>query len=505
MAPCLLGIDSGNTMTKAALFGSDGTELGCERRRNPIQFPGGGRNERDPDQWWDDAAEAIRMLIERTGTAPGDISAVSVSGYGGGLYLVDAHGSPVRPGIMSTDSRALRLIERWRATGHFERNARRIQQRIWPGQSLALLGWLTENEPEELNRTDSILFCKDFLRMRLCGDRSTDATDAGIAGVIDVRRGSFAEDVFQDLGISPWLAKLPPIGDCAEVVGAVTTQAARQTGLAAGTPVVRGLADVMASALGTGVRHPEQLSVVAGTFSINSTLHVQPRTSSLPFLQTAYPLGPYFMATEGSATSASSLEWFCKSVLRGEVAQAAAAGRSIYDVCNDLVTEAQGRPNDILFFPFIFGGPNGAPAGLVGLTASHELGDILSAIYECIAFAHKADIAPLLSGPDAARPTSIRLTGGAARSPVWSQMFADVLELPVEVCESGESGALGVAMCAAAAIGVGGGLAATVGDMSRVAGRFLPREERSAALRKKFARYSETVARMATQARAEAA
>jgi L-xylulokinase len=431
--------------------------------------------------------------------------AVSVSGYGGGLYLVDEEGMPVRPGIMSTDSRALRLIERWRNANQFERNARRIQQRIWPGQSAALLGWLTENEPEVLSRTHSILFCKDFLRMRLCGDRSTDATDAGIAGVIDVRRGSYAQDMFHDLGMSAWLAKLPPMGEPVEVAGTVTAQAARQTGLAQGTPVVRGLADVTASALGTGVKHPDQLSVVAGTFSINSTLHVQPRMSSLPFLQTAYPLGSYFIATEGSATSASSLEWFCKTVLRAEAEQAAAAGRSIYDTCNDLVTAAQGRPNDILFFPFIFGGPNGAPAGLVGLSAAHDLGDILSAIYECIAFSHKGDIAPLLTGPDAARPTSIRLTGGASRSAVWSQIFADVLELPIEVCESGETGALGVAMCAAAAVTAGGDLAKTASEMSRVSRRFLPREERSAMLRKKFARYSESVARLATQARAEAA
>jgi L-xylulokinase len=505
MAPCLLGIDSGNTMTKAALFGLDGTELGCERRRNPIQFPGAGFNERDPNQWWDDAAEAIRILLERTATPPKDIIAISVSGYGGGLYLVDGDGMPVRPGIMSTDSRAVRLIERWRSTGQYERNARRIQQRIWPGQSVALLGWLTEHEPELLGRTQSVLFCKDFLRMRLCGDRSTDATDAGIAGVIDVRRGSYAEDMLNDLGLSSWLAKLPPIGGPAEVVGSVTREAARQTGLAAGTPVVRGLADVTASALGTDVRNPDQLSVVAGTFSINSTLHAQPRMSSLPFLQTAYPLGPYYFATEGSATSASSLEWFCKSLLRAETAQAAATGRSIYDICNELVAGAQGRPNDILFFPFIFGGPNGAPAGLVGLSAAHDLGDVLSAIYECIAFAHKADIAPLLTGPDAARPTSIRLTGGAARSPVWSQIFADVLELPVEVCESGESGALGVAMCAAAAVDTQGDLAATVTRMSRVAGRFMPREERSAVHRKKFARYGESVAGLAIQARAAAA
>ncbi len=505
MSSYLLGIDAGNTMTKASLFDLAGNERGSERRRSVVDFPGPGQNERDASAFWGHACDAVRVLLERTSTEPSEISAVSVSGYGAGLYLVDAEGEPVRPGIMSTDSRALGVIERWGLANLLGPIGARVQQRMWPGQAPPLLGWIDENEPGTVERTHAILSCKDFLRLRLCGDVSTDLTDAGIAGVLDVRRGDYAKDVLSELGIAHWGGKLVPIGRSEEIVGTVSAATARQTGLLEGTPVARGLADVMGSALATGVARPDQLSVVAGTFSINSTLHDEPRVSRLPFLQAAYPTGGHYMATEGSATSASSLEWFCKSILRAEVEQAAAEGRTIYNVCNELVGEAQERENDILFFPFVFGGPNGAPAGLEGLSAAHDLGDIMYAIYECIAFSHKYDIEPLLTGPDAAHPTTIRLTGGASRSDVWAQIFADVLELPIEVCECGESGALGTAMCAAAALDESRALEDVVESMTRVARRFTPREARVARLRRKYDRYCESVSRMAVAPRAEAA
>jgi L-xylulokinase len=241
------------------------------------------------------------------------------------------------------------------------------------------------------------------------------------------------------------------------------------------------------------VTDPSQLSIVAGTFSINSTLHADPRMSTPPFLQTAYPVGTQYLATEGAATSASNLEWFCKQVLEAEGVRAEGAGRTVYDVTNDLVAGALDRPNDILFFPFLFGGPSGAPAGFLGLTAGHSLADVLRAIYEGIAFAHRQDIGILLSGPDAARPTSIRLAGGASRSAVWAQIFADVLGMPVETMQGSELGAQGVAICAATAIGAYPEIGTAIGAMTRTTRRFTPNPARVETLASKFSRYAAVV------------
>ncbi|MDZ4295400.1 MAG: FGGY-family carbohydrate kinase [Hydrogenophaga sp.] len=487
MTQYLLGLDAGNTMTKVVLFDLQGREVESVRRRNPILFPAPGHTERDPQAMWDDLCSAVRELLALGGVSPEQIAAVSVSGYGAGLYLVDAHGRAIRPGIMSTDSRVTDLLAVWDRTGLGHRNGLRIQQRLWTGQTAPLLAWLSACEPEAVAASHAILFCKDYLRAQLCGDISTDLTDAGIAGLLDVATGSYPHGFYQELGLSDWQAKLPTVGACTDIVGEVSSAAAQATGLRPGTPVVRGLVDVCAAALASGVRDPSQLSVIAGTFSISSTLHATPRLDTLPLLQTAYPVGGYFLASEGSATSASNFEWYCKSILGPEAAtHAAGLGKSIYEVCGERVSQVMDRANDILFFPFLFGGPSGAPAGLLGLKAEHDGADVLRAIFEGIVFSHKLDTDALLSGADSAKVSSIRLAGGAVNSSVWCQMFADILGLPVEVTEGNEVGARGTAICAAVAMGLYANLGEAMKHMVRVTRVYEPHPKRQAAYARKF-------------------
>lgn len=497
MRECLIGIDAGGTMTKAALFDMEGRELACERRPNQMLFPAPGHTERDPERMWRATCESVQALIETTGIDPADVQAVSASGYGSGIYLVDRDGNPSRPGVVSTDSRTASMIAEWEASGLAASVASRVQQRIWPGQSTALMAWFSRYEPEVLPRTATVLYCKDFLRAKLTGDRSTDPTDGGIGGVIDVEKGAYVPGVFEDLGIADWLDRMPPIGPSAEVAAGVSEEAARLTGLLPGTPVVRGLVDVTAAAVASGVTSPDQLSMIAGTFSINSTLHRSPRTSVMPFLQMPYPIAGQMLATEGAATSASNFEWFCREILDGEAARAVAAGHSFYDVCSDMITSALDRENHILFFPYLFGGPGGAPAGLLGVKRSDVLGDVLRAIFEGVAFAHRMDIDVLLSGPDAARPKVIRLAGGASRSAIWGQIFADVLGLPVEVTDGTELGAQGVAIASAVAIGAYPDFETAVSRMVRVRRRYEPSPDRRSFYETKYAAFRDVTRTLA--------
>lgn len=488
MTDCVIGIDCGGTMTKAALFDFSGRELACARRKNVMAFPHPGWTERDPMMMWDAAVTAIREVMERTGRAPKDVAAISVAGYGSGLYIVDSAANPVRPGIVSTDSRAAGLIDDWAKAGLCAQIESMIQQRIWPGQSLALMGWLQRHEPDVMQPGNRVLFCKDFIRARLCGDFSTDPSDAGIAGLIDVTTSTYSTQALTLLGLQDWLPMLPPIGPSCDVVGGVSAEAAALTGLLEGTPVVRGVVDVTAAALSSGLTRTDEMSVIAGTFSINSTLHDTPRQSLAPFLQTPYPLGGY-LATEGAATSASNLDWMVKNLLTQDATPSPDSSVGIYDAINAAVTRKLDKPRDALFFPFLFGGPGGAPAGLVGMTADYSFDDVMLAVLEGIVFAHKVDVDRLLSGNDAARPAVIRLAGGASRSEIWSEMFADILGLPVEVPEGSELGALGVAICAAAAVGVHPSLKAAVAAMTRIGRRHEGDTVRATPYLTKYPRY----------------
>lgn len=492
MPTYLLGLDAGSTMTKAVLFDLQGHEIAAERRRNPILFPQPGHTERDPLRMWRDAADAIRTLLASAAVDPAEVLAVATSGYGAGLYVVDALNRPVRMGVMSTDARSGGILDAWAASGLAARTAPLVQQRHWTGQAAGLMAWLQQHEPQVIAPGHTLMFCKDFLRSQLSGDRSTDFTDAGLAGLIDVPGARWQHAYLETLGLHRWVPMLPVLGDGCAPTGAVTAEAAAVTGLVPGTPVVRGLVDVVAAAVATGVARTDQLSVVAGTFSINSTLHPlnAPRSSHLPLLQTPYPIGAHCLATEGAPTSASNFEWYCKSVLGPVlVAAAEAGGRSIYEMLGWQAECAMARRNDILFFPFLFGGPGGAPAGFVGLQAAHDGSDLVRAIFEGIAFAHRLDVDALRQGADAAPVQCIRLTGGAARSHTWSQMFADVLGLPVEVTDVSEAGALGAAMAAAVGTGVHSDLARAQAAMVRVLRRHEPRPDWQATYNRKFSRF----------------
>jgi L-xylulokinase len=302
-----------------------------------------------------------------------------------------------------------------------------------------------------------------------------------------------------------WIPKLPHVGPSDEVVGHVTETAAAQTGLRAGTPVVRGAVDMCASALASDLARSEEMNVIAGTFSIAATLHERaPKTSPLPMLQFPYPRGGW-MSVQGSATSASNLEWVVNTVLAHGGSLTPDAIGDPFATVNAAVQRAMGRPSDTLFLPYLFGGPDGAPAGLVGMTAQDTFDDLMLAVFEGIVFAHKSDIDIALSGADAAAPSVIRLTGGASRSPVWSDLFADILGLPVEVPVGSEFGAKGVAICAAAAVGAYDSLDLAVAAMTGIARRHAVDEARAHAHRAKYPRFRALATALASATAAQSA
>jgi L-xylulokinase len=206
-------------------------------------------------------------------------------------------------------------------------------------------------------------------------------------------------------------------------------------------------------------------------------------------MASCYSIPGYYLMLEGSPTSASNLEWFVAQYFQTENERAVAEGRSVYDLCNELVAGSKPQESGIVFLPFLYGSNVSldGKACFFGLDGWQTRGHMLRAVYEGVVFSHKWHVDRLLRFRS--MPASIRLTGGAARSEVWTQMFADVFQVPVEVPEGTELGALGAAICAAVACGIYPSYEQACAAMVRFARIHQPDHDLADCYRVKYDRY----------------
>jgi L-xylulokinase len=489
----LLGIDNGGTVAKAALFDLDGRELAVASTRTEIVSPQPDRTELDADRLWQATAETLRQLINEHAIDPRHIAAVACTGHGNGLYLIDDGGRPVRPGIFSADMRARSYVERWTAEG-VDRAVRPLtMQALWPGQPNSLLAWLQDHDPDALRWARWVLMCKDYIRFRLTGEAYAELTDMSGASLLDVRSGQYSQEILEAFGIGGVREKLPPLRLPHEVCGRVTAEAAEATGLAEGTPVAGGMFDIDACALSSALTDEDTLGMTLGTWGINQYVSATPVVDGV-FMTSRYCVPGYYLILEGSATSASNLEWFVQQWLEADTAAVCAQGRPLYERINEMVAQSPRIEAGPLFLPFLYGSnvnPS-ASACLVGLRAGHSRGDVLRAVFEGVVFAHRTHWDRLLRVRPT--PTRIRASGGAARSDVWMQMIADTFQVPVQVPDGSELGALGAAICAAVAVGAHADYPSACQAMVRCSRRFEPNVQLESFYAAKYARYCRLVA-----------
>ncbi len=482
-APCLLGIDNGLTVTKAVLFDAQGRVLGVARRRLPQQMPRPRHVERDMSALWRATAEAIAEVLAITGRAA-DIAAVATTAHGDGLYLLDRDGHPLGPGILSLDSRAGAVVTEWEASGVSDTALARTGQRPHASAPSALLAWIRDHDPDRYARIGTVLACKDWIRLCLTGKIGTDLTEASTA-FTDVATQVYADDIPGLFGLDGLTPRLPPANLPDAVAGEVTPEAARLTGLRAGTPVVTGLHDVTASALGIGGYGAGRLAIVAGTYSINETMSRAPRPDARWFCRNGLRPGEWNnMAI--SPASATNYDWFLDRLCSAERRVAELTGGSVHDALAPEIEAALARPSTLMFHPYLYGSPHGpvASAGFVGLRGWHDRGDMLRAVIEGIAFNHRLHVDALRDGFGA---TDVLLTGGISRSPLFAQIFADVLGVPVTVRDTDEAAAWGAALCAGSGVGLFATPTDDPRDLATVSHVFHPDPDRAAEMTVRYA------------------
>lgn len=450
--PLLIAIDCGLTVTKAVVFDEAGRVLATARRASQQLMPAPRHVERDLDDLWAACAGVISESLAASGHPASEVAAVAATAHGDGVYLLDRASRPLGAGILSLDSRAVEVVAAWEADGTSARALGVTGQMPHASAPSALLAWMGRHQPERLASVGHVLACKDWLTFCLTGRIGTDVTEASTS-FTDVRTQTYSPEIPGIFGLS---LPLPEVAPCEAVVGHVTPAAAALTGLLAGTPVVAGLHDVTASALGIGGHAHGTVAIVAGTYSINETISRQPLTDPRWFCRNAIRPGEWHpMAI--SPASAANYDWFLDTLT-----DRAAFGPGIHAALSPEIEAALARPSSAFFHPYLFGSPHRgrASAGFFGLHGWHGRGDMLRAVLEGIAFNHRLHVDALR---EAFPATEIRLTGGISRNPVFAQLFADALGLEVTVTETEEAAAWGAALCA----GAGAGLWATPFDDPR--------------------------------------
>jgi xylulokinase len=452
--PQLLGIDLGTSSVKVLLATGTGQTVGRGSAEYPIQRPGPGWAEQDPDDWWRATVTAVRQALSGAGGPPVPVAAIGLSGQMHGTVLLDEMGGLLSPAVIWPDRRSEPQVREITALIGAARLIELTGSPVATGFQAATVRWMQQERPDLWRRVHTVLLPKDYLRYRLTGDVHTDPSDGSGTLLFDVRRRDWSPDVLAALGVD--VAQLPPVQPSVAVAGQLGRQAAAALGLPAGTPVVTGAADTACSALGAGIVDARTLllTISTGGQIVLPAPGVQvDRAGRIHTFCGALPPGPdqagwYQMAAILSAGMA--LRW-----LRDQVFSV--PGEAAYARMIAWAEAAPAGAGGLLFLPYLAGErtPHMDPQArglFLGLTAGHGRAELVRAVLEGVALA--CYDAYLVLAELGARPERIIMAGGGARSQLWRQIVADVFGLPVQQLEVGEQSALGAALLAGGGVGL---------------------------------------------------
>lgn len=478
----ILGVDCGQTTMKAIVFDHAGYELGSARCRTTVSTPQPHAAERDMGEAAHQLDTVVAQALAAAGAEGSDIVACGIVAHGDGIYPVDHAGRPTRPAFLALDGRSQPVLDRWDRDGVLATTLALTGQRPHPGSQAPVAAWWAQHEAGTLDETAVLLYCKDWLRLTFTDVVATDRVEASsCVGRIDGE--DYEPRALAAYGLQDLWDKLPTVLAPADVAGYVTAAAAARTGLRVGTPVVTGTHDVVASALGSGATIPGDYSVQAGTYSVNQLIEAS-RVTDARWQSRPWVVPGQWVAMGASAASASNLDWFLRTLM-ADVEDPIA-------VANQEAALAAQRADAPFFHPFLFGSPYGAEASasFLGLRHWHGRPDLVRAVFEGVVMNHRVHLDALA---ELAPRRRVHLSGGAAHSDVWSQMFADALDCEVAVTASTEHGALGAAMLA----GVGTGVFRDVEDATRACVRqdrlFSPSSRQHTYWQDRYGRYLQTV------------
>jgi xylulokinase len=448
----LFGIDVGTSATKGVAIDADGGVLARAEAEYPLDTPRPGWSEQDPEDWWRATEKVLNELTENAGEPEG----IGLSGQMHGLVALDSGDEVLRPAILWNDQRTQAECEEIEKTIGLEHLIELTGNRALTGFTAPKLVWLKHHEPDVYEKIARIALPKDYVRLRLTGEHATDVSDASGTLLLDVANRGWSQEVLTALDIDP--AWLPEVLESPAVSGHTKDD----------VPVAAGAGDQAAGALGVGVDKPGPVSVALGTsgvvFAALKEFAADPEARVHAFCH-AVPGAWHAMGVMLSA--AGSLTW-----LRN-----ATDPSTKFDALLEAAEDWPPGTEGLIFLPYLAGErtPHADPdarGAFTGLSIRHDRGALTRAVLEGVAYGLRDSLDLIAELGE--RPELGRISGGGARSDLWTKIIASALELPLERVAVDEGAAFGAAILGGVAAGVWPNVQDAVSATVRPRGRIEP-------------------------------
>lgn len=447
----LVGIDEGTTGTKTVVFDLKGNLISSAYEEYPSFYSKPGYVEQDIQMIKNAVFSTCKKAIEKASINPNDIQGVSMSTQGAACILLDKNGQVVREKMIGwQDLRNGEIVEE-------------IQNSITDNEHYAIEGacigafntgvliWVKKNEPEIWKQVDRICTNQDFFLRQLGADNYyVDVASAHRISMVDVDKNQWSERLIKAYGLED--KKLPiVVNEAGKVIGEVTCEVSELTSLPIGCKICLGAQDVNCSSFGVGATTGDISAMVCGTFGASYIAIEKPVRDNNKTIIIKGNQGMKWQLEAFSHTSASAFRWFRDNLCSVEVAASKLIGVDPYSLMTEIALNSKPGSNGVTALTCLQGSHgrnvNDATRGtFLGISLATTKADIAHAVLEGICYEMK-DIL-LMQEDFAGQIQVIRLSGGVTKSPMWCQMFADIMEKPIELTECLEAGALGAAMYA---------------------------------------------------------
>jgi erythritol kinase (D-erythritol 1-phosphate-forming) len=451
----LIGIDAGTSVIKSVAFTVDGQQIASASIPNSYAALPDGGAEQDMARTWADAAATLKQLTGKIPNLANLLIAISVTGQGDGMWLIDEAGEPVAPAWLWLDARSASIAEDFTRRPEYLAHYKRTGTGVNACQMSTQFAWMTRHRPEVLARATTSFHCKDWLYFKLTGDRRTDPSEANFTfGKYETRE--YQPDILDILGASDAKRLLPKIVEGTQESGFLTPEAARLTGLKAGTPITLGYVDVLCTGLGGGLFDPEGKTGCTIVGSTGMHMKIAPTAahvrlnSELSGYTMAFPVPGMYAQIQSNMASTLNIDWLLDLALG--ILKSEGVERSRSDLLKGMDQRIMEAPAArVIYHPYISQagerGPVMEPAARAmfsGLELGMGYPDLMRGVFEGLCLASRDCYAAMGDIPQ-----EVRITGGAARSAALRLMLASVLNARVRSVSREEAGAAGTAMMAA--------------------------------------------------------